>query len=165
MVDSRIEPETRWETDDVELLKWARRHRRILIGFDLYKGLTGPRMDNELHRRGGRLITIAGGPDQPVSRILGKLLFHQETWEPFFSAGYGKVRIETVSTHRGDRVARIKMYRPEELPMLVPTLVDQGRAYLKERKDALHRPLKRAARHATVASGQGALIDEPKKTS
>jgi hypothetical protein len=156
VIDKRTVDELEWQNDDVELLKWARRNKRILLGFDLYKGQTGPRLDDELRRRGGRVITIAGGPQQPTSRALGKLLFHQETWEPFFEAGHGKVRIETVSTSRGDRAARIKTYRPEELPTLVGAMVKQGVAYLRERKDARQQP-RLTTKRARVAREQGPL--------
>lgn len=158
VIDKRKVEETKWENDDIELLKWARRNKRILIGFDLYRGMTGPRLDHELRRNGGRVITIAGGPDQPTSRALGKLLFHQEVWEPFFKSGHGKVRIETVSTSRGDRAARIKTYRCEELPMLVAARVKQGSAYLRERRAARQRPIKRMAKHA-LADEQGPLLE------
>lgn len=158
VMDKRKVEDTKWENDDVELLRWARRNKRILIGFDLYKGMTGPRLDNELRRKGGRVITIAGGPNQPTSRALGKLLFHQETWEPFFRGGHGKVRIETVSTSRGDKAARIKAFRCNELPVLVAMPVEQGKAYLRERKAARQRPRKRTVKRESTASQPGRLV-------
>ena len=54
-------------TDDVEVLRWARKHRRILVCHDQHDDhATKLAWNPEIGTRGGRVIEIRGGP---VDRI------------------------------------------------------------------------------------------------
>ena len=123
-------PDLAVEFDDVEILKWARAHRRILWGFDKHRNgsATGQRMNDEISRHKGRLIQMSGGPEQSIPRAIGRLLVHQEHWEPFFADNHGKVRI------MGGGATQIRMETPGELPRLVAVGVRQGAAYLEQRE-------------------------------
>lgn len=134
--------------DDCLYLIYARHHGRILLTCDdLQSGgkgtsaHTGYRIAAELRQRGGNAISM-GRPDQPVSRMLGKLLFYQGEWEAFFAKGSGKVRIGKIGAGRfcpdcglqtevtGDYSQR----RPDELPRLEAVEAAQGQAYLEAMK-------------------------------
>ena len=72
-------------TDDVEVLKWARRHRRILVCHDKYRDArTRLRIYPEIYYHGGRVIRIGGGSDQPPLESFGKIVVHRPHWLRFF---------------------------------------------------------------------------------
>lgn len=86
------EPELR-SADDVTVLDAATREGRVLVSFDLFRGQTRRRIYEALATSGGKIVTIAGGPEQPVSRSVGKLLYHSERIESLFTASDGRVHI------------------------------------------------------------------------
>ena len=139
-LDARTLSELKWERDDVVLLRWARKHRRILLSLDLYKKTTGMAMNDEIRAHNGRVLTIAGGPQQPVHRALGKLLFYQDQWEPFFAEGHGRVEIHSVAASTRDEAAKPKLLRPWQLPKLETRDVRQGERYLHQREQKRKQP-------------------------
>lgn len=81
------------EKDDARLVAWAREHGFVFLSFDEFRGQTRVSVAEELRERGGRVITVGGGPDQPPERALGRLLFHYPEWFPFLQANEGRVHI------------------------------------------------------------------------
>lgn len=70
---------------DLSILRWARRHRYILVCHDKFRdNQTRIELYPELYHRGGRIIQIAGGPEQDPYRSLGKLLLYRDTWVEWF---------------------------------------------------------------------------------
>jgi hypothetical protein len=92
---------------DWQVLAYARSQNRILITFDDLKAQEGVLVARELRERGGQLIKISRGPEQPVNRAIGKLLFHEEEWTLFFARGDGVVEISDLKNSP-------RMYQPAE---------------------------------------------------
>jgi len=78
------------EPDDSRLVGWAHAHERVFVTFDLLRNESGERVARQIRDVGGKVITVFGGPDQPVERALGRLLFHQPEWEPFLEKNDGR---------------------------------------------------------------------------
>ena len=71
--------------DDVDILRWARRRRRILVTHDHFRDRsTKVRMNLEIAERGGRVITLLGGPDQDPYTSLGRILVNRVRWREQF---------------------------------------------------------------------------------
>lgn len=71
--------------DDTAILKWARRHRRILVCHDKHRdGQTRVKLFLEVYENGGRVIRIGGTPDQPPITSVGKILVRRADWSAFF---------------------------------------------------------------------------------
>ena len=71
--------------DDIEILRWARQHCRIMVCHDGFSDReTHIRMSQELYKHGGKVITIRGGPGQHPLTSLGKLLVHRYQWLEWF---------------------------------------------------------------------------------
>jgi hypothetical protein len=85
-------PELR-SADDATVLTAARAEGRVLLSFDLFRGQTRRRVYEELVTNGGKIVTIAGGPEQPSSRSVGKLLYHSERIESLLGASDGRIHI------------------------------------------------------------------------
>ena len=72
--------------DDRKMVRWARWRNRILICHDRFKDRqTRMRVFLEVFQNGGKVIRIAGAPQQPILTSLGKLLVHRDDWLKFFS--------------------------------------------------------------------------------
>lgn len=162
--------------DDCLYLIYARHHSRVLLTCDgltrggrLTSANTGHRIAAELRQRGGKIITV-GKANQPISRVIGKLLFYQESWEPFFAAGPGKVTIGKVGAVRhcgicglavDDVPGDYKERRPDRLGHYIEAIEnEQGQAYLRAmRQLGLHkrkprgRPFPRKAEGVTLSLG------------
>lgn len=93
------------EPDDARLVAWARDHGFVLLSFDEFRKDTRIRVDAELRERGGRVITVGGGPQQPPERAVGRLLFHHPEWYPWLSATEGRVHISDTK-HNSRMLAR-----------------------------------------------------------
>lgn len=135
--------------DDCLYLIYARHHGRILLTCDrmmrggrLASANTGYRIGAELRQRAGAVISV-GRPDQPVSRMLGKLLYYSEHWTRFFSDGGGKVTIGRIGAARacpdcGTLIEEIagdyRERRPDKLPHLESVENVQGQAYITAMK-------------------------------
>jgi hypothetical protein len=141
-------------SDDVEILKWARSHQRVFLSVDLFRGDTGKRMQDEIARRGGRVIKVGGGPEQPMTRFLGKVLIHQERWEPFLLGGHGWVHIQS-----GDS-GKCRMDRPEDLDRMVWTETEQGRRYVSERDAARRGPPRKRGGGKTYTEVAGQPLED-----
>lgn len=80
--------------NDTEILKWARRHRCILLCHDRYRDKeTKIELYPEVYRNGGKIIQICGGPEQHPLTSLGKILAHREEWLMFFKENSGVVAL------------------------------------------------------------------------
>ena len=82
--------------DDVEVLRWARKHRRILVCHDQHDDqATKLAWNPEIGNRGGRVIEVSGGPEQDPQRAAGIILAHRPEWSALFAehgAGVAKLR-------------------------------------------------------------------------
>ncbi|GMU41891.1 MAG: hypothetical protein AMXMBFR23_27570 [Chloroflexota bacterium] len=73
------------EQDDVAVIRWARKHQMIVVCFDLHNDhQTRLVWDPEIKLRGGRVIEIPEGPEQPAEMAAGKVLMYQPTWSAWF---------------------------------------------------------------------------------
>jgi len=80
--------------DDVAVVKWARRHNRIVVAHDKYRDKrTKIRVCQEVYEHGGRVIQIAGGPQQHPLTSVGKILTHRDDWVKFFQDNDGMVLV------------------------------------------------------------------------
>jgi len=79
---------------DTDILRWARRHRRILVCHDKYRDKeTQLELFPELYRNGGRIIRIGGKPGQDIYTSLGKILLHRQEWIKWFKENDGIVTV------------------------------------------------------------------------
>ena len=85
------------EKVDAFLVAQARELDRIFLGFDRFKGISGAQVAAELTMRDGKVVQISRGPEQPLLRALGKLLFHHPEWEPFLKKNDGIVTLHDVN--------------------------------------------------------------------
>lgn len=73
-------------TADWDVLAEARRRRRVLVCLDKHADQrTRYTWSEQLEARGGRVIQITGGPEQPPIEAAAKALIHYEAWQTFFS--------------------------------------------------------------------------------
>ena len=73
------------ETDDVAIVRWARKHRMLLTCFDLHEDhQTKLAWIPEIVRRGGRVLQISEGPGQAAEMAAGKVLMHHAQWARLF---------------------------------------------------------------------------------
>ncbi|MBI4302779.1 MAG: hypothetical protein HY665_00355 [Chloroflexi bacterium] len=83
--------------DDAAIVKWARRHNRILVCHDKYQNREHKiKVFQEIYAHGGHVIQIAGGSGQDILTSLGKLLANREEWVNFFKQNDGVALV-----HRG----------------------------------------------------------------
>lgn len=80
--------------DDISIIKWARKHRRIVVTHDRYKDrATKIRACQEIYDHGGQVIQVSRGQDQTPLTSLGKILAHREDWVKFFQENDGMVLV------------------------------------------------------------------------
>ena len=131
--------------DDTAVLKWARRHRRIMVCHDKFRdGQTRLRLFREVHDNGGQIIRIGGKPDQNPLTSLGKIIVHRQDWLDFFADNDGMVIVHMTGMKR---MPRGYLLRQIQNVMFDPT-------------DALQqprRPRKRVPRRKSPPAGQGKL--------
>ena len=96
-VGFRTEFALRVEVDirkDTAILRWARRHRRILVCHDKHKDReTQLELFPEIYRNGGKVIRIGGGPGQDIYTSPGKILLHRQKWLKWFQTNDGIVTV------------------------------------------------------------------------
>lgn len=79
---------------DTAILRWARRHRYILVCHDKYRDKeTQLELFPELYHNGGRIIRIGGKPGQDIYASLGKILLHRQEWIEWFKENDGIVTV------------------------------------------------------------------------
>lgn len=85
--------------DDVEVLRLARRQKRILVCHDQHgdRG-TQLRLFPEIYHRGGNILRIGGDSSQPVMTALGKILVNYEQWSEWFNTHPGGGRVSLYMT-------------------------------------------------------------------
>jgi hypothetical protein len=79
------------EKHDERLVAFARRRGCIFISFDKFGAAVAVDVAKEIYEHGGKVIRIGGGPQQPPTRALGRLLFHMDEWQPFLEQNDGLV--------------------------------------------------------------------------
>lgn len=120
---------TATEKDDFKHVRTARDLGRIFITHDKLRAQSGVDVARELTEYGGKLIHISRGPEQSPYRTVGKLWFHQPTWEPFLLEHDGLVDI-------GDLKANPKCYLPGDyLHRADPTNAPQFIEFLQQKQD------------------------------
>jgi hypothetical protein len=88
---------------DVDILRWARRHRYILVCHDKFKDRqTRLELYPEIYHNGGKIIQIGGGPSQDCYTSLGKILLHRSKWREFFSEYDGIVIVHEQGMNKRD---------------------------------------------------------------
>ena len=116
-------------TNDTACLKWARRHRRILLCHDKHRDRdTRAELYPEIYRGGGRVIQISGGPGQDIYTSLGKLLLRREQWGEWFKEHQGIVTIWTTGINMKDAS---ELYQIVQAPM---PLEDKPEQTIRSRK-------------------------------
>ena len=113
------------EADDSRLIIHSRDLGRVFLTFDLLRGQSGARVAAELILRGGKVIQIRNGPEQPLMKALGRLLFHYPEWQPFLTKGDG---VAVISDIRNP----CKLYTPQEYSQ---TIHDTSRPHFDEYLD------------------------------
>ena len=131
----------------------------MFLSVDLFRGDTGKRMQDEVSRRGGMVVKVGGGPEQPLTRFLGKVLIHQERWEPFLLDGHGWVHIQS-----GDS-GKCRMTRPGDLDRMVWIETEQGRRYVSTRDAARTGPARKRGRGRTFTEVAGQSLEGWSKRS
>ena len=91
--------------DDREVLKWARRRRRIMICHDKFKdGPTRIKIFKEVYEHGGRVIQVSSKPDRHPLTSLGLILARRRDWLRFFEEETdGMVLVHMTGMKRMDR--------------------------------------------------------------
>ena len=104
------------EADDSRHIIHSRSLDRVFMTFDLLRGQSGARVAAELILRGGKVVQIRNGPEQPLMRALGRLLFHHPQWQPFLAESDG---VAVVSDIRSD----CKLYPPRLYSQKIGSIV------------------------------------------
>lgn len=124
---------------DVPYIIHARKEQRIFLTFDNLRAEHGVQVAQELRHNGGKVIRVAGGPDQEDYRALGKLLFHYPEWHPFLDAQSGVAVISDLKS--------CKRFTPQEYHHHYYKIdAEQFETYLKSRSERPYRPRKRRRR-------------------
>jgi hypothetical protein len=80
--------------EDTDVLRWARRHRYILVCHDRHRDRrTQLSLFIEIRKNGGKIIEISGHTGQDPLTALGKLIVHRERWRQFFNDNHGIVTV------------------------------------------------------------------------
>ena len=114
-VRTAYEEGTEDEADDSRHIIHARELGRVFMTFDQLRGQSGARVAAELILRGGKVIQIRNGPEQPLMKALGRLLFHHPEWQPFLTKSDG---VAIVSDIRNP----CKLYMPHEYSQTIQAI-------------------------------------------
>ena len=72
--------------NDVEVLRYARRRRRILVCHDQHRDTeTEMQLFPEIYHKGGRILRIAGDSSQSCVQALGKITVTYDEWSQWFN--------------------------------------------------------------------------------
>ncbi|MCH7577096.1 MAG: DUF5615 family PIN-like protein [Chloroflexi bacterium] len=135
------------EKDDGVLVAFARTFDLVFVTFDLLQKEPGARVNREIRERGGKVITIFGGPDQPPERALGRLLFAHPDWYPFLEKHDGRVDIRDLKNPK--LLSRSKLRGGVR-----GTGEKQFNEYVDKREAAKKQPIRRRRRPKPVARQQ-----------
>ena len=118
--------------DDTEVLKWARRRRRIMVTHDRFEdGATKHKLYQEVYDNGGKIIQIARRRNQDPIMLLGKVLVHRRDWLAFFEENEGMVLLHVDGMKRMPRnylIRQIQHVLPiDPTPALTKRLQPQER--------------------------------------
>jgi hypothetical protein len=143
------------EPADERLVAWARDHGFVFLTFDYFRGMTRPRVMAELRERGGKVLQVLGGPEQPPERAVGRLLFHFPDWSPSLDSQDGLAVISDIRHN-------CKFFPAAELRVEARAEPErQFEEYLRRRTEAETRPLKpRARRRAAKEQADLPLEDQ-----
>ena len=73
--------------NDVEVLRYARRRRRIVVCHDRHKDRESELvLFPEIYNNGGRILRIGGDSSQQLLLALGKVTVHYDSWSKWFSS-------------------------------------------------------------------------------
>jgi hypothetical protein len=124
------------EKHDERLVAYAHRHGCVFVSFDKFGAQVAVRVAQEIHERGGKVIRIDGGPQQPQERALGRFLFHLPDWQPFLERNDGLVILSDLKNP-------CKMYPRSDIRLMIRRS-DQPQfdAYLKQLEERRVRPRK-----------------------
>ena len=114
-VRTAYEEGTEGEADDSRHVIHSRDLGRAFLTFDTFRAESGARVAAELILRGGKVVQIRGGPEQPLMKALGRLLFHHPEWQPFLAKNNG---VAVVSDIRNP----CKLYTPDEYSQTIRKL-------------------------------------------
>jgi len=90
--------------DDPAIIRYARKHNRILICHDRYKDRkTRIRVFQEIYEHGGQAIQVSSGSGQDPLTSLGKILLHRNEWVEFFKENDGIVLVHATGMKRMPR--------------------------------------------------------------
>lgn len=79
---------------DRDILRWAGRHRYILVCHDKYRDKeTQLELYPDIYRNGGKIIRIGGKPSQNIYTSLGKILLHRQEWIEWFKENDGIITV------------------------------------------------------------------------
>lgn len=129
---------------DVAILKYARRYNWILVCHDKHtparkrkaKSVGGkPTPEGwfiELANKGGRVIEIEGGRQQPALEAVGKLVLHRDDWLAFFAKSNGAVLVHSggIQTKGPERLLKelgTRLTLSQQIPDKAPSLKPQPR--------------------------------------
>ena len=131
--------------DDTEVLKWARRHRRIMVCHDKFRdGQTKMKLYREVYDNGGSIIRIGGKPDQHPLTSFGKIVVHRQDWLDFFSGNDGLVLVHMTGMK--------KIPRKDLISQIQKVMFDPTDALQRPR-----RPRQPVLRHKPPPAEQGEL--------
>ena len=98
--------------DDTDILRWARRRRRIMVCHDKHRDRqTKYRLFREVYEHGGRIIRIGGGSDQPALTSAGKVIVYRDKWVEFFQENDGMVLVHETGMRKFGRSYFLRQYR------------------------------------------------------
>jgi hypothetical protein len=140
------------DKEDWRLVSWVRIHNHVLLTHDEFRGDSGLQVAQELRMNGGRVIYIAGGPEQEPERALGKLYFHWHEWQDYFKQEDGIVHLQDT------RRPLLWFPRSQLQPFLRPMHVPIFEAYVERMEAAKKRPLGRS--HKRRRAREQAAFDE-----
>ena len=143
------------EPADERLVAWAREHGFVFLTFDQFRGMTRPRVMTELHERGGKVLQVLGGPEQPPERAVGRILFHHPDWSAWLEGQDGLAVI-------GDIRRNPRFFSVSELRVEAHAEPErQFEPYLRKQAEAKTQPLKPRARRRAAKEQAGMPLGEP----
>ena len=132
--------------NDVEVLRYARKRRRIVVCHDRYKDRESElKLFPEIYNNRGRILRIGGNSSQPLILALGKVIVHYDDWSKWFS-----------SNPQGGRIA---LFKDKWVPTTAEKFMERhlGRIYVSHDIPPLppRRRGRQGARTHPVPIGQG----------